>query len=417
MSSEIPLQDIYEHPLVAEIINENRELRQLNSEKPEVKDLKDIPLPYTIKRHLLINEGSHNGTFYSAQILRMALNQHEGLSLFLDHHANDQGGTAESWCGSIRNPTWSEADKGIVADVDIVDPKTAISLAYGAKFGISATVDVEAIEKDDKEIATDPIFKSYSIVLDPAVRETMLNENQSESELEQEEEGEVEEMSEELDLKSDLKPTLAKLDDAIGRASAMKDTSLLVSLQQVKAMLGKLAGTAYPYPKPGSPAKLDELEAKLSALEQVITTMHLPSEPAGELPNKSEELEAALKENEIMKEQLNAIDHDKLVAHADGILKKELELGLVASAETDARRKELETMDVKSLGAIEQNLDKTIKILESDEKDSKPDPNSTDATGEGERKELSASKASSERLLQMMVNVQSEGQMPYGSEK
>ena len=41
MPSDILLQDIYEHPLVAEIINENRDLRML-SEKPDVKDLKTI---------------------------------------------------------------------------------------------------------------------------------------------------------------------------------------------------------------------------------------------------------------------------------------------------------------------------------------------------------------------------------------
>ena len=87
-------------------------------------------------------------------------------------------------------------------------------------------------------------------------------------------------------------------------------------------------------------------------------------------------------------------------------------------------------MDVSALGAIEQNLDKTIKILETNPMDSTPSgagtadaPGTAGAPGtaaagtaaEKEKKELSAqSKTSSARLLQMMVDEQSKGQMPYG---
>ena len=411
MVPNISLEEVYQHPLVAEIISENKALRATLSEKPEVKDLKDVPLPYTIKRHVLINEGVHNGCFYPAQMLRMALNQHEGLSLFLDHHPNDQGGTALTWCGSIVNPSWSEADKAIVGDLDIVDPKTAIALAYGAKFGISATVDLDTIKKEDgSEVGNDPVFKSYSIVLDPAVRETMLNENDTSKSEEIKKEGEEKEMTDELDIKSDLKPAVEKVDDAIRRASAMKDTSLLTTLQQAKAILSKLAGTEYPYPEPG---KMEALEGRFIALEQLITSKLTPSEPSSVVPEKNEELEAVSKENETLKAQLEAIEHEKLVVRADGILNKELELGLILAADSEARKKELEVMDAGSLDAIEGNLDKTLKILETTPSadDSKPEKKK-----EGTRKELGkdVTKAHDEKILQMMLAEQNHNNMPMG---
>lgn len=411
MVIDISLEEVYKHPLVAEIINENKQLRATLSEKPEVKDLNDVPLPYTIKRHVLINEGVHNGLFYPAQMLRMALIQHEGLSLFLDHHPNDQGGTALTWCGSIVNPSWSEADKAIVGDLDIVDPKTAIALAYGAKFGISATVDLDTIKKEDgSKVGNDPVFKSYSIVLDPAVRETMLNQNDASKSEETIKEGEEKEMTDELDIKSDLKPAIEKVDDAIRRASAMKDTSLLSTLQQTKAILSKLAGTEYPYPEPG---KMEALEGRFIALEQLITSKLTPSEPPSVVPEKNEELEAVSKENETLKAQLDAIEHEKLIVRADGILTKELELGLILAADSDARKKELGVMDASSLDAIEGNLDKTLKILETTPStaDSKPEKKK-----EGTRKELGkdAVKAHDEEILQMMLSEQAHNNMPLG---
>ena len=407
MSSDISLQDIYEHPLVAEIINENRDLRML-SEKPDVKDLKDVPLPYTIKRHLLIKEGVHNGTTYSAQMLRMAVDQHEGLQIFEDHK-DTKGAAVQTWVGAVHNPVWSEADKAILGDVDIVDPKYAMAIAYGAKFGLSATVDVDLNVSKGKEIASDPIFRSYGLVIDPAVRETMLNENESKSN-----EGVVKEnMTEvELDLKSDLKPALAKVDDAISRASAMKDTSLLTKLKEIKAMLGKLSGATYPYPKPAGKLEDEVLEARLAAIE---SRMQIPSEPVG-----SEELAAALKENEKMKEELGEIARKELAARTEEIMKKELSLGLVSAADSEKRKTELLAMPAPALDAVEQNLDKTIKILNANPEGTKPAEGVNpvvDPQGTAVRKELAAeeqSRAADEKLLQFMMAAQGQNSSKVG---
>lgn len=407
MPTDFSLQDIYEHPLVVEIINENRELRLL-SEKPEVKDLKDVPLPYTIKRHLLINEGVHNGTTYTAQMLRMAVDQHEGLQIFEDHK-DTKGAGVQTWVGALHNPVWSEADKAILGDIDIVDPKYAMAIAYGAKFGLSATVGVDLNYSKGKEIATDPIFSSYSLVIDPAVRETMLNESESDKL----EEGVEEKNMEELDLKSDLKPALAKVDDAIGRASAMKDTSLLTKLKEIKALLGKLSGgTSYPYPKPGAKVEDEALEARLAAIE---SRMQIPSEPVS-----SEELAAALKENEKMKEELGEIARKELAARTEEIMKKELSLGLVSAADTEKRKTELLAMNAQVLDAVEQNLDKTLAILNANPEGSKPAEGAkpvVDPQGTAARKELAAeeqSRNADEKLLQFMMAAQGQNSSKVG---
>ena len=412
MEHSISLRELYEHPLVAEIIEENRKLREL-SQKPEVKNLKEVPLPYTVKNHILIKEGVHNGVFYPAQMLRFAVDQHEGLQVFLDHQ-DTRGQAALTWIGAIHNPRWSEKDKAIIGDIDIVDPKYAMAVAYGAKFGLSATVDVDVQQLDGKEVASNPIFKSYSMVVDPAVRETMLNENQTQGS-EPDSDPTRKMTQQELDFKADLEPALPKLDDAIRRASSMRDTSLLTTLQQIKAIVSKVCGKEYPYPTPPSPEKLSELEAKIAALEHIIALHQTPSEPSSAPVN--EELEAVLKENEKLKEQLSAFQREKLRERVNSILNKELELGLTSAAESENRRAELEKMDSSALDAIEFNLDRTIKILESNEDNSKPAETTPSSP---QKQELSASGSSSRqnlssaRLLKMMIDEQNKASMPYG---
>jgi hypothetical protein len=114
-----------------------------------------------------------------------------------------------------------------------------------------------------------------------------------------------------------------------------------------------------------------------------------------------------------LKAQLEAIEHEKLVVRADGILNKELELGLILAADSEARKKELESMNATSLDAIEGNLDKTLKILETTPSadDSKPEKKK-----EGTRKELDkdAVKAHDEKILQMMLSEQARHRMPLG---
>ncbi|RLA80994.1 MAG: hypothetical protein DRG33_01395 [Deltaproteobacteria bacterium] len=390
------LRDIYEHPFVQDLIRENRELRELAT-KPQVKDLREIPLPYTVENCILIKEGVHNGVYYPAEELKKAVDQHEGLQIYLDHK-DTKGEAAQTWIGAVHNPKWSERDKAILGDIDIVDPKTAMAIAYGAKFGLSATVDVDSQEKDSKTVGRNLLFKSYSIVVNPAVRETMLNEAQDMA-------------TEELDYVADLQPALSKLDDAIRRASSMKDTSLLTTLQQIKAIVSKVCGKEYPYPKPGS-MSLDALSEQIAALAQAIKDLQSSSEPSS--TNDNEELEAVKKENEELKEKLNAIQQKEHEQNVERVLKKEIEVGLTAAADAESRRKELLEMDSAALTAVEQNLDRTIKILETNVDDTKP----AETTPSSSSQELSQkSSSSSEKLLQMMIAEQNRATFNYGGDE
>jgi len=389
------LRDIYEHPFVQELIRENRELRELAT-KPQVKDLREIPLPYTVENCILIKEGVHNGVYYPAEELKKAVDQHEGLQIYLDHK-DTKGEAAQTWIGAVHNPKWSERDKAILGDIDIVDPKTAMAIAYGAKFGLSATVDVDSQQEDGKTVGRNFLFKSYSIVVNPAVRETMLNEAQDMA-------------TEELDYVADLQPALSKLDDAIRRASSMKDTSLLTTLQQIKAIVSKVCGKEYPYPKPGS-MSLDALSEQIAALAQAIKDMQSSSEPSS---TDNEELEAVKKENEELKEKLNAIQEKEHKVNAERVLQKEIEIGLTTAADSEARLKELLALNPSALTAVEQNLDRTIKILETNTDDTKP----AETTPSLSSQELSQkSSSSSEKLLQMMIAEQNRATFKYGGDE
>lgn len=414
MGSQITLEDLYSQPLVAELVRENKTLKDRAelSEKPEIEDLNNISLPYTIKNHLLIDEGTHNGLVYKAQILRLAVRQHKDLSIFLDHHENDKGGTTQTWVGEIKNPIWSDDKMGIVGDVDIVDPKSAMAIAYGAQWGLSATVDVDQQANLDggSDLAMDPMFKSYSLVLDPAVRGTMLNANLN-LELEEEEKGKMPEGS----LKDELKPAMDTLDDAIKRATAKRDNDILVSLRQTKAILTKLAGSTYPYPVKEKKMEENEIGEKLEQMAQAISALAPKEERLEE--EKSEVVKTLEAENVKMKEQLAQIELEKIKSFSTIILEKELELGLIEDGGKEVRRTELETMDQGMLEAVNGNLDKTVEILEKQELEAK-DEKANEPKGET-RETLSQKKKEDSvdhdrKLLELMVTQQGEGKMELG---
>ncbi len=412
MVEELSLEELYNHPLVGELIHENKTLKKQvqMSEKPEIDDINNISLPYTITNHLLIDQGVHNDVDYKTQILRMAVEQHEGLSIFLDHHDNNTGGTVETWVGEIKNPQWSDEKGGIVGDIDIVDPKTAMAIAYGAKWGVSATVDVDQQENlsgSGPAIAMDPIFKSYSLVITPAVRGTMLN--QEEGELKEEEEKE-DKMIEELNLKEDLKPAMETLDDAIKRATAKRDNDILVPLRQTKAILTKLAGSTYPYP--GKSKTMDEeIESRFDSIDQAILQLMPEKEEI-----KSEEQELLESANKTMKEELEVIRSEKLANYASVIIDKETRLGLITDDDADTRRKELEAMDLDALKAVEQNIDKTIELLEKEDKKEKDDEDTKPKSQETleQKKGKGKDEDYDRKLLEVMIKEQGTDRMELG---
>ena len=145
-----------------------------------------------LKHKLIIREGEHNGVFYSWEELKQVVETGEGSSLYYDHDDS-----ASNWVGDVKNLKADDASKSIFGDLHIVDPVAAKKLRYGAKWGVSPTIDAERVVKDGRTLALDPKIISNSLVIRPAVRETMLNsENTVEKEVKSMEENNKREIEE-----------------------------------------------------------------------------------------------------------------------------------------------------------------------------------------------------------------------------
>lgn len=292
--------------------------------------------PYIIKNAILINEGIHNGDFYPAHELERSLGQFEGLALFKDHHNNNIGGTVDAWTGEVRNPRWNSRLRAVVGDLFIVDDILAKHLHYGAKFGLSVTVDAD-IRKNNvngKQVALDPMFRSCSFVLDPAVRQTMLNENKAEV------------------VDTDIENKPASADEGL----AQKMASLEAQMEELRKKYPQAPGQpGYPYPKKSAMEMSDEeLEAELARRKKVI-----PPCPPGkmEADPKVAELEAKLKEYQ----------QKESAAKVEGVLGKEIKIGLLDAKDSTAgkaRAEELVKLSAESLSAVEANLDRILKAME-----------------------------------------------------
>jgi hypothetical protein len=162
---------------IISLCEENLRLQEELSSKR--KDLSKVTIPYVKSKRILMQEGVHNTWYYSeAQLKNSRLEDSYGL--FFDH--ND--GTSTQ-VGAIENAHWAddgEKGPGIYGDVVVLDLPVAQKLEYGIKWGLSPTIDIDKnYSPDGAQIASDPVFLSWSVVLKPAVRATMLN-NQNEGE-------------------------------------------------------------------------------------------------------------------------------------------------------------------------------------------------------------------------------------------
>jgi hypothetical protein len=304
--------------------------------KPKT-DGHQITTPYVIRNAVIINEGIHNGDYYPAQELESNVDQFEGLGLFKDHHQNPTGGTVSDWCGEIRNPRWDSKLKSIIGDLWIVDETLAKNLHYGAKFGLSVTVDadIRSDSNQQKRVALDPVFRSCSFVLDPAVRQTMLNENKQS----------------EVDNTEIEKTNAPLVDEGLVKK--------LEALEAAIAELKKKPEEVYPYPKKAACEMTDEeLEAELAKRKKPP----YPEQPV-KMDSRVQELEVKLKEYQ----------SKELEARVGSVMDKEVKIGLLESKDSETgklRAEELKKLSAESLSAVEANLDRTLKIMEAE--DSKP---------------------------------------------
>lgn len=354
-----------------EVISRNETLRRIcladsstrnrMIKKPAVKDLLNIPIPYTVENVPLITEGVHNGDFYPASVLRESVAQHEGLQIFADHHNNFIGGTVLTFCGMIHEPYWNENLKAIVArKVDFIDPDIARAIAYGAKFGLSCTVDADTRSDSDsgRKAVFSPVFRSYSVVLDPAVRETMMNEKKHEVIDTEETNG----LSQ--DLASDFVNALA---NSLVKAYGADSAKMLMGggMASPKGMHPEVYG--YPEEKKKKQeeemAKL-EAEAK-SALEAKKGLEATVAKFEADMKKLSADMETSKAEAARLSQELAGFKAKELEAEVAGVMEAEKSLGLLKAEETQARLEELKKLSMAEVLAISRQLERTLKATEN----------------------------------------------------
>lgn len=154
------------------VMPNNKEFTEELSEHKKYKLEKDGTL--ILKNKLVMKEGEHNGVFYSWNQLKEKYMTGEGAGLFFDHDDS-----VKNYTGLVNNLRLDESSKSIFGDIHITNKQSALDISLGAKWGVSPTIDAEKVLRDGKQYAMDPDFLSYSLVLRPAVRETMLNSDDS----------------------------------------------------------------------------------------------------------------------------------------------------------------------------------------------------------------------------------------------
>lgn len=173
------LEEQYNQPLTQDLLAENERLQSiLAGTKLPDSQIEKITVPHTFHNKLLMNEGEHNGIYYPKEEIMEVVDNADEVGIVFDHLDTTQGEGASNWLGQVINPHWDDGGEkgpGLYGDLKIVDKACAQTLASGAKWGVSPAIDYHKNEVGGKVIATDLLWKSFSFVLSPAVRETMLN--------------------------------------------------------------------------------------------------------------------------------------------------------------------------------------------------------------------------------------------------
>ena len=180
----LELQEIYRHPMVQELIQQNQIMAE---QMPEAGlqhlslskkiNLENIKVPHLIKNRLLFQEGTHNGLFYPGEELKDNVDLWDNSDLMFAEHAD----ASNAWIGLTKNPRYVEEEKAIYGDIELADKNAAQKIEYqilnkNGRMGISPTIDVDKQMIKGQMCAIGPYtLKSQSIVLDPAVRTTVFN--------------------------------------------------------------------------------------------------------------------------------------------------------------------------------------------------------------------------------------------------
>lgn len=149
----------------------------------EVKDLeKEVSVPYRVKNATVLSPGRWNGLEWTAEELRQAvektdfsMEQERGDSsppngaLYYDHEDR----SADSFVGQVENVR-VDANGDVKTDLVVTDKQAAMNLEFGAPFGVSPKADGMVDERGKMQ---DFKFENFSLVVNPAVKTTWLNED------------------------------------------------------------------------------------------------------------------------------------------------------------------------------------------------------------------------------------------------
>ena len=282
---EMSLQEQFELPLVKDLISENDSLRQTaNLDGTKIPDSKidKITVPYIIKNKLLMKEGEFNGVYYPKEEIMAKVEDANEKGLVLDHLDTQNQGTS-SWVGQVANPHWTTGDdgEGLYGDLAIIDKGTAQKLAQGARWGISPTIDFEKNEVNGKVVGTDLLWKSFSFVINPAVRDTMLNNQQ------------------EVDTMSDEK------------------------IEQLEAELAELKKKKYPYPEKKDKDEEEMKKKKKEEEDKEKELKELRDFKANIDSTKKAELVAQLTSNEYL---IGRLSEDEITDREKALMEKSTEI-------------------------------------------------------------------------------------------
>jgi len=152
-----------------EVSGEAKEFSEVSSD--ESLDLESkVKLPYTLKKKMLATPGTWNGFVFTSDSIKKAYEKtdwedKEIRSLFTDHEDRK----SKEWVGEVKNPFLE--NNTLYGDLVIVDKPTAIKLDYGAKFGISPSIDGDVDQSMIKEFT----FNNFSVVINPAIKPAYIN--------------------------------------------------------------------------------------------------------------------------------------------------------------------------------------------------------------------------------------------------
>lgn len=246
---EIELREVYNHPFVQELIQQNEQMASQMPERQHLSNAKKISLdhvnvPHTIKNRLLFQAGTHNGLEYLWEDIKKPENysQWEGLDLFRAEHDDK----SDAWIGFSKNIKLNEEEQAIYGDLEVIDPSSAKILEFqvlkkDGRMGISPTLDVDKQMLAGREVAGSPWnLQSQSIVLKPAVRTTIFNSEKNGGNMKDEtkvqlKDGEVAISQKELTELQDAKKRLANVEAIRLKQSAEELAKQEITLGRIKA--------------------------------------------------------------------------------------------------------------------------------------------------------------------------------------